>query len=303
MNLSAFTSTLINIILPIILVAGFGFVLARTLHVQARDMSRLMMYVFTPALIFSSAYRTQISGEYFAIALFVLIITTLMGIVAWVLIRVLRYDRLTASAFALGVLFVNAGNYGLPLLLFAYGQEGLARGVIYFTVSTLLMQTVAIFIAARGRADARAAILSIFKLPLVYAVALGLLLNQMGAGVPDPIMKAVDLTGDAAVPVMLAILGIELAGATLGNDRAAIGIATTVKLIVAPLLAFPLAALMGLSNLARNVCVIEASMPAAVLASIIAVEFDVRPKLVTGIVFASTAFSIVTLTVLLGILK
>ena len=303
MNLSSFASILINIILPIVLVAGSGFILARTLRVEARDMSRLMMYVFTPALIFSSAYRTQISGEYLSIVLFVLIITALMGVVAWVLIKGLRYDRLTASAFALGVLFVNSGNYGLPVLLFAYGQEGLTRGVIYFTVNTILMQTVAVFIAARGRADARAAVLSIFKLPLVYAVALGLLLNQVGFVVPDPIMKAVDLTGNAAVPVMLAILGIELAGATLGNDRPAIGIATIAKLVVAPLLAFPLAAFMGLSNLARDVCVVEASMPAAVLASIIAVEFDVRPKLVTGIVFASTVLSIITLTVLLGILK
>ena len=303
MNLSSFASILINIILPIVLVAGSGFILARTLRVEARDMSRLMMYVFTPALIFSSAYRTQISGEYLSIVLFVLIITALMGVVAWVLIKGLRYDRLTASAFALGVLFVNSGNYGLPVLLFAYGQEGLTRGVIYFTVNTILMQTVAVFIAARGRADARAAVLSIFKLPLVYAVALGLLLNQVGFVVPDPIMKAVDLTGNAAVPVMLAILGIELAGATLGNDRPVIGVATFAKLVVAPLLAFPLAAFMGLSNLARDVCVVEASMPAAVLASIIAVEFDVRPKLVTGIVFASTVLSIITLTVLLGILK
>jgi malate permease and related proteins len=303
MNLSSLASILINIILPIVLVVGAGFLVARTVHVQARDASRLMMYVFTPALIFSSTYRTQISGEYISIALFALIMTALMGAVAWIFIRGLRYDRLTASAFALGVLFVNSGNYGLPVLLFAYGQDGLARGVIYFTVGSILMQTLAIFIAARGRAAAREAMLSIFKLPLVYAVALGLILNRVGLVVPAPMMQAVDLTGNAAVPVMLVILGIELAGATLGNDRSIIGIATVAKLIVAPLLAFPLAMLMGLPSLARNVCIVEASMPAAVLSSIIAVEFDVRPKLVTGIVFASTVLSIVTLTVLLVILK
>ncbi len=303
MNLPSFASILVNIILPIVLVAGAGFLVARTLHVQARDASRLMMYVFTPALIFSSSYRTQISGEYISIILFVLIMTALMGVVAWVFIKGLRYDRLTASAFALGVLFVNSGNYGLPVLLFAYGQDGLARGVIYFTVGAILMQTLAVFIAARGRADAREAVLSIFKLPLVYAVALGLILNRVGLVVPGPIMQAVDLTGNAAVPVMLVILGIELAGATLGNDRPVIGFATAAKLIIAPLLAFPLAMFMGLPTLARNVCIVEASMPAAVLSSIIAVEFDVRPKLVTGIVFASTLLSIITLTVLLGILK
>ncbi|MDE3087780.1 MAG: AEC family transporter [Chloroflexota bacterium] len=303
MNLSALASILINIISPIVLVALAGLVLARTLGIDARPLSRIMLYIFTPALVFGSAYRTQLSGEYVTIALFALIVTALMGIVTWGLIKIMRYDRLTASGFALGVLFVNAGNYGLPLILFAYGQEGLARAVVFFTVSAVLTQTLAIFIAARGRASARDALRNVFKMPLVYAVTLGLVFNQIGVVVPDALMKSVDLAGGAAVPLMLTILGIELAGATIQDDRVAIGLATTAKLIFTPLVAFPLAAVMGLQGVARSVCIIEASMPTAVMASIVAVEFDAHPRLVTGIVLASTVFSIGTLTVLLEILK
>ncbi|MEW5719210.1 MAG: AEC family transporter, partial [Chloroflexota bacterium] len=113
----------------------------------------------------------------------------------------------------------------------------------------------------------------------------------------------IDLAGGAAVPLMLTILGIELARAKIENDRAVIGAATITKLLVAPLFAFPLAALMGLDGVTRAVCIIEASMPTAVMATIVAVEFDARPKIVTGIVFASTLGSILTLTILLGILK
>jgi predicted permease len=155
MNLTSLTSILINIISPVVLVAAVGFILAQTIHVDARPLSRTMLYFFTPSLIFASAYRTKLTGEYVSIAVFALIITALMGIVTWLFIQVLRYDRLTGSAFALGVLFVNAGNYGLPLVLFAYGQEGLARAAFYFTMSAILAQTLAIFIAARGRASAR----------------------------------------------------------------------------------------------------------------------------------------------------
>lgn len=303
MNLSSLASILVNTISPIVLVALGGFILARTLDVDARSLSRLMMYFFTPALIFGSVYRTQFSGEYVSISFFSIIITVLMGIVTWVLVKVMRYDRLTASAFALGVLFVNAGNYGLPLILFAYGEDGLARAAIYFTVSAILVQTLAIFIAARGRTSALGALLSVFKLPLVYAVVFGLVLNAIGFAMPDPIMKSVDLASSAAVPVMLVVLGLELARATMGDDRITIGLATVAKLILTPLIAFPLANVMGLFGVTRAVCIIEASMPTAVMASIVAVEFDTRPKLVTGIVFASTLLSIVTLTVLLGILK
>ena len=302
MSLSSLASILINIIAPIVLVAAAGFIMARTIRADARPVSRLMLYFFTPSLVFASAYRTKLSGEYVSIAVFALVITGLMGIVTWLLIKTVRYDRLTASAFALGVLFVNAGNYGLPLILFAYGREGLARAAFYFTMSAILAQTLAIFIAARGRASARDALLNVLKMPLVYAVTLGLILNQTGLTIPEPIMKAIDLVAGAAVPVMLTILGIELAGATIENDRAVIGLATFAKLIIAPIIAFALAAFMGLQGVTRAVCIVEASMPTAVMASIIAVEFDARPKIVTGIVFASTLFSVITLTVLLGIL-
>ncbi|MGE5262568.1 MAG: AEC family transporter [Acidobacteriota bacterium] len=301
-SLQGLLSILINIILPIVLVAGAGFILARTLGVDARPLSRTMLYFFTPALIFGSAYKTKLSAEYITIAAFALIISFLMVVLAWVLARIMRYDRLTASGFSLGIVFVNAGNYGLPLILFAYGQEGLARAALYFTISAILTQTLAIFIAARGRAGVREALLNVLKMPLVYAVTAGLLFNLTGVVVPDPIMKSVDLAADAAVPVMLVILGIELAHVTIENDRVAIGLATFAKLVLAPLLAFPLAYVMQLQGVARSVCIVEASMPTAVMASIVAVEFDARPKLVTGIVFASTLLSIISLTILLGIL-
>lgn len=301
-SLQGLFSILVNIILPIVLVAGAGFVLARTLGVDARPLSRTMLYFFTPALIFGSAYKTQLSSEYITIAAFALIISFLMVLLAWVLAKIMRYDRLTASGFSLGIVFVNAGNYGLPLILFAYGQEGLARAALYFTMSAILTQTLAIFIAARGRAGVREALLNVLKMPLVYAVTAGLLFNLTGLTVPDPLMKSVDLAAGAAVPVMLVILGIELAHVTIENDRLAIGLATFAKLVLAPLIAFPLAYVMQLQGVARSVCIVEASMPTAVMASIVAVEFDARPKLVTGIVFASTLLSIISLTILLGIL-
>ena len=303
MNLANLASILINIISPIVLIALVGFVLAKTLGIEARPLSRTMLYFFTPALVFSQTYHAKLTSEYASIAVFSIVMTILMVIVSWLLAKVMRYDRLTASAFMLGVLFVNAGNYGLPLILFAFGEEGLVRAAFYFTMSAILVQTLGIFVAARGKADARVALMNTFKLPIVYAVTLGLICNLAHIEIPAPLTKAIDLASGAAVPLMLTILGIELARVKIESDRAVIGLATVTKLVVVPLFAFPLAALMGLDGLTRAVCIIEASMPTAVMATIVAVEFDARPKIVTGIVFASTLGSIITLTILLGILK
>jgi len=304
MDLASLASILVNIIMPIVLVAAAGFLLAKTINLEARPLSRTMLYFFTPALVFSSTYKADLSAEYVSIAVFAIVITLIMVGVAWALAKIFRYDRLTTAAFMLGVLFVNAGNYGLPLILFAFGDEGLARAAIYFAISAILTQTLGIFVAASGRASAREALLNVFKLPLAYAVILGMIFNLGHITVPGFLMKSIDLASSGAVPVMLVILGIELARVTVERDhRVVIGLATVAKLIVVPLLSFPLAALMGMTGVTRAVCIIESSMPTAVMASIVAVEFDARPKIVTGIIFASTLASIVTLTVLLGILR
>ncbi|MBI5034884.1 MAG: AEC family transporter [Chloroflexi bacterium] len=304
MDLASLGSILVNIISPIVLVAAAGFVLAKKIGLEARPLSRTTLYLFTPALVFSSIYKANLSVEYVSIAVFSIIITFVMVMVAWLLAKILHYDRLTTSAFMLGILFVNAGNYGLPLILFAFGDEGLARAAFYFAMSAILTQTLGIFVAASGRANPRDALLKVFKLPLVYGVLIGLIFNLGHIVIPEFLMKAVTLAKDGAVPAMLVILGIELARVTVDRDHhSVIGIATIAKLMLVPLLSFPLAALMGMTGVTRAVCIVESSMPTAVMASIVAVEFDARPKIVTGIIFASTLASIITLTILLGILK
>lgn len=303
MTLSSLANILVEIILPIVLVALLGYILGRTFSLDARSLSKLTLYLFSPALTFTSAYRSKIDSEFVSIAVFAVLITALMGIVTIILIKVMNYDRLTASAFALSVLFVNAGNYGLPLILFAFGEEALARAVIFFTVSTILIQTLAVFIAARGTADARAATANIFKMPLVYAVIIGLALNLLRITVPDTLMKSADLMSDAAIPIMLVVLGLELAHASLDRDRLHIGLAAFAKLGITPVIAFALGRLMGLSGVTLAVCVIESSMPTAVMASVLAVEFRSRPEFVTGAVLVSTLGSVLSLTILLGILR
>ncbi len=303
MTFAALGSILVNIIFPIIIVALLGYMTGRIFSLDARSLSKLTLYLFSPALTFASAYRSKIDAEFISIAIFAVLITVLMGMVTLVLIKIMHYDRLTASAFALSVLFVNAGNYGLPLILFAFGEEALARAVIFFTVSVILIQTLAVFIAARGTANATAAVANIFKMPLVYAVVVGLALNLLHITVPDFLMKSVDLMSDAAVPVMLVILGLELAGATLDRDQLHIGLAAFAKLGITPVMAFALGALMGMQGVTLAVCVIESSMPTAVMASVLAVEFKSRPEFVTGAVLVSTLGSIISLTILLGILR
>jgi len=302
-TLAELVSILLNIIAPVMGVAAIGFALARIFSLDTRVLSKLSLYFFSPTLTFVSIYRSKLGVEFVSIIAFSLIIFGLMGIVTWVLTKSLHYDRVTASAFALCTMFVNAGNFGLPLDLFAFGQEGLNRAVIFFVGTSVTTQTFAIFIAARGTVTNRAALLQVLKMPLIYAVMLALLFNANQWAIPDPIMKSVELVSGGTIPLVLVILGIELSRATLSQDRGTITLATAVRLIVAPIFAFGLAAVMGLEGIARSVCIVEASTPTAVLAAIIASEFKVKSEFVTSTVLVSTLASVVTLTILIGILR
>ena len=210
MNPFGLGSILVNVISPIALSATLGAAIGRLYAIDAWVLSRVTLYILTPSLVFTSAYRSKLGTEFAEIAAFVLMMTAAMGLVTIILVKLMRYQGPIASAFGLSVIFGNAGNYGLPLVLFAFGTAGMDRAVVFFTVGGILGQTLAVFIAARATKNTRNAIASIFKLPLVYAVTAGLILNRFEIPVPEPIMKTLDLMSNGAVPMMLILLGIEL---------------------------------------------------------------------------------------------
>jgi predicted permease len=133
----------------------------------------------------------------------------------------------------------------------------------------------------------------------LYAALLGLLFSLMHWTLPVPLARAVELAAAAALPLMLINLGLELARAKLRDYEWRVFLAVGIKLLIAPIVALGLAAAMGMTGLTRSVSVIEASMPTAVMASLLASEFQGRSDFVTSVVFLSTLGSTITLTLLL----
>jgi malate permease and related proteins len=256
MLLLSLLSISINVMLPIALVAAAGYVMFRVFHLDARPLSQSTLYFFSPVLVFVSTYEAKLSAEHLSIALFGVIITIVTGIVTWTTVRIARFDRVTGAGFSLGAMMVNAGNYGLPLILFAFGRAGLAYATFYFSVTMLILQTTAIFIAARGRAHTKDALVSVVKMPVLYAVLAGILCNQAGIAIPEPLWKALSVASGAAIPVMLVVLGIQLSRVDIRKNRSAIGVATFIRLILTPIICFPLAYLLGLKGVPRAVCIV-----------------------------------------------
>jgi len=293
----------INNILPIFVVALIGFALRSGLGVDKRALSNLAFYAFSPCLVFSALVNSTIAGdEFLQIASFAILSTLLMGAIALIFSKLLRLSRVDTVAMILVVMLVNSGNYGLTLNELRYGSEGLARAIVYFSVSTLLVFTVGVFVASTGQTSFRGSLKRLVRLPAFYAVVLAIIVVGFSISIPGPLMRGIELAGTGAIPVMLVVLGMQIADLK-GIGRVWLAFpASVIRLVLAPIVALLLARWLGLTGLSRSTAIIEASMPTAVIATILATEFSVRPGLVTSTVVLTTLLSAVTLPLVITIL-
>lgn len=294
--LAAFADNL----LPILLIGGAAYLLGRLLQVEPRPVGRLIFYLFSPALVFKLLIHTELPLSRIAqAALFALIMATLTGLLAWGAGRLLGLERPALAALLLTVIFANAGNYGLPLVSFAFGQEALAFASVYFVATSILFNTIGVLIASLGRLAWKQAALGLLRLPILYAVLLALALNGAALRLPLAVERALDLAAAAAIPLMLALLGLELQRARPASNLRALGLIAGLRLIVSPVLALFLAGLAGLEGAARQAILTESAMPTAVTTTVLAGEFELDSSLVSSAILWTTLLSPLTLTPLL----
>lgn len=290
-------------IAPIFIVAAFGFALQRWIGVEKRPLSTIVLNVLSPSLVFSSLVSSRLPGdEIVNLALFTLFNVLLMGGVAYSAARLLRLERSETIALMVVTMFVNGGNYGLTLNQLRYGDPGLARAVVYYTTSTVMLYTIGIFLASMGELSWRDALRRLLRFPAVYAAVLAILVYSFNINLPAPLLRGIEVAGAGAIPVMLLVLGMQLADLrTIASVRLAIP-AVAVRLLIGPLIGLLLATLLGLSGLGRSTSIIESSMPPAVFTIILATEFELEPAAVTSIVLLTTLLSPLTIAATITLL-
>jgi predicted permease len=297
-------SIFVSDILPIFVIAAVGFLLARRLGASVKTLATVAFNSLSPCLVFDQLVTAQISGsQSLRVAAFCVLLTIAIGIAARLTSMPLRLDRTTLSSFLLVAMFSNSGNYALPVVLFAFGKEALAFASVYFVTSAILIYTAGILVAASGHGSVRTALARLFRVPAVYAVAAAVIVLATGAAVPLAVMRPIRLLSDAAIPVMLLVLGMQLERATMPKHPVAVGAAVVLSLVVAPIIAFGLTAMLGLHGAARQAAIIEASMPAAVITTVLALEFDLDAGFATNVVFFTTLLSPLTLVILIAYLQ
>jgi malate permease and related proteins len=293
-----------NDVMPIFVVAAVGFALARVLGADVRTLSRVTFNALSPCLVFHVIATSSLSaGDLGRMLTFTLLVILAVGLIARLLAWPLRLDRATTAAFLIVVMFSNSGNYGLPVVLFAFGKDALAHAAVYFVANAAATYTIGVFLASAGRKSVVQAIRGVFNVPAVWGVIAASVVMGLGIHLPEAVLRPIELLSGAALPVMILVLGMQLERSGRPERPGLVALATVLTLVVTPLVAVGGAHLLGLTGAARQAAIVQSGMPSAVLTTILALEFDVAPSFVTACVMLSTLASPITVTLLIAALK
>lgn len=303
MTLSILLSAFANNLLPIFILSGAGFTLGKTFSVDSRTIGRVIFYIFAPVLVFDLLSQNEIKfTEAVTMTAYTMTMILAMGLVTLVIGRAMKLERATLVTVLIVTMFGNTGNYGLPLVSFAFGEDALKYAGLCFVTTAILHNTLGVLIASLGHMNFKEAMFGMLKVPTVYSVALAALVTAFHIEIPPPLARTIDLAAGGSIPMMIVLLGIELSRVQWSNGLRGVGMGVSLRLLAGPLVGFLLSIPFGLQGAAWQAGIIQASMPAAVNTTILATEYKLDSSLVTAIVFLGTLLSPLTLTPLIVLL-
>ena len=284
---------LAGVLLPVFALAGIG-IAWRGLQVpfDREFVTRLVMNVGTPCLILDTLLHINLPLVQFSQVLLAAVIV--LGLVSVAALVVLRVLRLPVRSFASPLVFGNTGNTGLPVCLFAFGQDGLGLAIGFYIVGSSAQ-----FIFAPLFQSAKPAWRTLVTTPVIYAAIVGIGLMSVDVTAPAWIERLLSLVAGMAIPLMMIAMGYSLAGFRVTRLPRALGLGV-VRLLLGFAAGVAVSGLLGLEGMLRNVVILQSAMPAAVFNYLLAARYNRHPEDVAGIVLMSSVIAAVTLPFLLG---
>ena len=291
----------LNVILPVFLVVGSGFIVGKIFKGSGEIFSKVTLWVFSSVVTFTFMNENPPNTSD--------LMKYLWGFIAifaynLVLFRWIFRNKENSDVYFLTSLFGNTGYLGYPVLGSAFGNVGIAYGVMYSFVSVTLVNTFGIAFLIK---DFKKSVQNLLKLPFIYSIVLGMGLGYMGIhwkNFPKPISAAIADIKGAAIPVIMVFLGYSLSKVRLTKENlVTMTLASLHRLFIIPVIALVMSELLGMRGLLRSVFIVESAMPTAMNVVVISSAINKKPDLMSSVVAISTAISAITISVWIYILR
>lgn len=286
------TGHILTTLLPVFLIAGCGAVYGRVRTPDISSLNTLNMELFVPLLVFAVlADRQAPLADYAWLATAAVVVVLGSGLLLW---PVAKWLSLDPKVFLPPMMFNNAGNMGVPLLVLAFGPEALPAAVVVFIVEMLLHFSVGLYML-----DPRTSLRRLLRMPIVAASLAGLTVNISGITLPGWLLEAAHMLGSVCIPLLLFALGVRLLEIDFSDWRTGL-----LGALLCPLsgvaIALPLIWLLPLNTLQIAVLLVFAALPPAVLNYLVAEQYKLQPHKVASLVLIGNMGSLVVMPLTLA---
>ena len=309
--MQAFIET-ITIVLPIFLVIGLGTLLKQFKLIDEtflQQTNRLVYVVFLPLLLFYKIGKADFSSSFNAPLVLGSSLVIAAGFaISWLYTGKRQYPAAIRGSFCQGSFRGNLAYIGLAICLNAYGDEGLTKAGILmgFIVPVLnLFAILALLLPHHNGKTNKVSSLLIPTLlnPLILASFLGIIWSYFKLPIPIIIDHSLDITTGLTLPLALLAIGGGFSFARIKGDLILAGMASTIKLVLLPLLAIGFLVPLQVTGMDLGIGILIAGTPAATATYIMAQQMDGDAELAGSIVMLSTLASAFSYTILLLLFK
>lgn len=277
---------LVNILGPIASIALIGFVLERAqVGLDTHSLGTLVLLVATPSLVFYTLVSMDIDPA--VLGKMAVAAVLAMGISAVLGATLLYVSNASRQVYLPSLMFPNSGNMGLALVVLTFGDEGMKLGIAYFFMVAISQHSIGFSIAARTVDLSR-----LMRQPLLYAVALVLLVTAFDWQVPQVVMTTTKMLGAMMVPAMLVLLGASMAALKVTDLAPAVGISVA-RLVFGLVSAALVIWLLDLKGISAGTVFLLATMPSAIVNHLYAQQFSANGPTVSGVVGVSTLLTFI----------
>ena len=316
------TLTIIRAVLPSFTIALLGFMLGKLdskREVTQKTISNMVYFFFVPSLVFSSLHKRSFDFHEFAV----------IGGAAFALIAIMtplafffkKRSGVRENGYVLPIIFMNTGNISLPIALLMFGNEGLAKSILFHMMNILVLYSYGVFLVS-GKTD----LMQFFKIPALWATILGVVAatsNPVFPGIVSDFYnianKSIDVLALGAIPMLIINLGYSMSDTKLSTFRDGLT-GAGLRLLGGPLMAFGLVyayRLLGwvpvtpgmdpLTTLgyrtSEAIIILNAAMPGPVMAYLLNVKFDNCPQKAASMLAVGTLGGIITIPLILSLIS
>lgn len=302
----------LNATVPVFLVMVLGWFLMRIGMFNENFTKIADKYVFKvalPVLLFKDIATADIRSDFdLAFCLFCMITTTIMFLGCWLLSYVCLKDKSMVGSFAQGAARGSAAVLGIAFINNMYGNSGMAplmivSAVPLYNIMSVIILTFSADIGNRKEGAIKKAFINVLKNPIIIGIFLGLPFSLLGITLPPIASKTIASVAQTATPIALLSIGAGFSGARAIKKIKPTIVASTIKLVILPLIFFPFAVYFGFRGDDLVAILIMLGSPTTVTSYIMAKSMGNDEVLSSSIVVLTTLASAVTLTMWVWILK